>query len=90
MNLDYLTIYKAIVVSTDDPTKNNLIKIRIPNIHGFSKTLNGMPDKSLPWATFCSPTRTKTEFPRVGDVVFVAFEEGDNASPVVLGFLVRS
>lgn len=90
MNLNYLTIYKAIVVSTDDPTKSNLIKIRIPNLHGFANTLNGMPDKSLPWASFCSPTRSKSDFPKVGDIVFVSFEENDNASPVVLGFLIRS
>lgn len=87
---DYLTIYKAIVVSVDDPTNNNLIKIRIPNIHGFSNTLNGVQDKDLPWSQFCSPTRSRTDFPKKDDIVYVSFLKGNNDDPVILGFQIRS
>ena len=86
----YQLMYKAIVVSTDDPTNSNLIKIRIPDIHGFNNTTNGVSDKDLPWAQYCSSTRTVKDYPKKDDIVFILFERGSHSSPVILGYLGRS
>ncbi|MBN8889116.1 MAG: hypothetical protein ABS99_09135 [Acetobacteraceae bacterium SCN 69-10] len=64
-------IYRATVLSTDDPARATRVQVMVPAISG----------QTSGWAEACEP------LPRleVGDTVWVMFEAGDPSRPVCMG-----
>ena len=79
-------IQKAIVVgvSNDAPYK---YKVRVPVIHGLSSTPGCTTDEELPFAPVCNVGGFYGVI-NVGDVVYVAFENGEFDTPVIIGQLI--
>ena len=93
----YAGLMKAIVVDTADPTELGRIKVRIPQFHGFmkketygpisdeTKTYAWTADEYLPWAEVSYPFGSTTP-PEVNQVVWVAFANGEQNYPVIIGW----
>ena len=79
-------IQKAIIVSKSTDGTGRY-KVRIPVIHGLSTTPNCTRDRELPFATVCGIAGMQNTL-NVDDVVFVAFENGEFDTPVILGQLM--
>lgn len=85
--------YLATVVNTNDPYKLGQIQIRIPSIHGVSKSQKYyLADNSLPWARpalYQGAGNDMGQFivPAKGTVVFVSFEYNDLNKPIYFGGL---
>ena len=68
-------LYQAVVVDRDDPEESGRIKVRVPAF--------GNEDA---WARPCLPlVASGVEVPVQANVVWVMFEGGDPAHPVVMG-----
>ena len=68
--------------------KDNLLKIRIPEIHGISSNAGGVSDDKLPYATVSGFDCFENLY-EVGDIVWVSFENNNLANPVVLGQFLK-
>lgn len=68
-------IYRATVLSAQDPDGRGRIQVLVPAIAG----------QGSGWAACCVPPGVTPTPPKVGDTVFVMFENGDPAYPVWLG-----
>lgn len=80
-------IYRGIVEYVNDPLMQNRVKVRIPYLH---RTKDTVSTEALPWATLMAPFGGGGGFgvvavPPVGSTVYVMFESGDPALPVVIG-----
>ena len=83
-------LMRGIVEDNDDPANLGRLKVRIPSVHGVpGVTKYSIPTVGLPWSKICSfsagPGRGSSITPLVGDIVWIAFEDGDVNYPVVLG-----
>jgi uncharacterized protein involved in type VI secretion and phage assembly len=67
-------IYRALVVDRDDPEHRYRLKVHVPASGADA------------WAEACLPFAIFT-LPEVGDMVWVAWEDGDPRFPVWLGVL---
>lgn len=84
---NYTGIYQGIVVDRDDPKKLGRCRIKVPSVHG---DINQSDYKLLPWAIYLSPNsagndRTTFILPKLNDIVWVAFVNGDKQSPIYFG-----
>lgn len=83
----YYSIYQGIVVDIKDPLKIGRCRIKVPSVHGnISKSDYNL----LPWAIYRSPYpsgsgRSSFILPKVGDVVWVEFINGDKRMPSYSG-----
>lgn len=79
MNLRYGK-YKAIVTDIADPQERGRIKVSCPRVMG-----NGQSD----WCEVCSPVAYEGGgdffLPKVGDTVWIEFEEGNPSRPIWVG-----
>jgi len=88
----------GIVINIDDPSGFNRVRVRIPAIHGTitedfygmcgnnASHLNRVADNAIPWAQVAFPFGERFT-PELNQVVIVGFINGDEGSPVVLGWL---
>lgn len=67
--------YRAIVTNTNDPDKMGRLKVKCPKVLG---------DDESQWCNPCFPPGYIV-MPKVGDAVWVEFEEGDPARPIWTG-----
>lgn len=68
-------IYRATVLSSQDPAGRGRVQVMVPAIAG----------QGSGWAAGCFAPGAAVTPPKVGDTVFVMFENGDPAFPVWLG-----
>jgi uncharacterized protein involved in type VI secretion and phage assembly len=68
-------IYRATVLNNQDPEQRGRVQVMVPAIAG----------QGSGWAAGCFPPGGPSAAPRVGDMVWVMFENGDPAWPVWLG-----
>ena len=68
-------VYRGSITNTSDPTAARRVQVLIPSIAGATSV----------WAPVCAPFGAAAGTPRLGATVWVAFENGDAARPVVLG-----
>ena len=68
-------VYRASVLDTEDPEQAGRLRVRVPGITGAPEL----------WALPSTPSGSSGVQASVGDTVWVAFEAGDPAKPVVLG-----
>ena len=86
--------YRAYVVDNDDTARLGRVKIRIPNLHGFTKeNSNYVPSNALPWATPAIWQSTGHDsgsylVPNIGDMVFVTFEAENPEYPLYFGGII--
>lgn len=80
----YPGAYRGVVVRTDDPQKRGRYKIRVVGVH-----IDTTPEEGIPWAEHSVPFSSQFagDIPKLqeGDRVFVMFEGGDSAYPIVIG-----
>ena len=73
-------LYRAKVVERDDERQRGRIKVQIPSILGEGKSQ---------WVEACMNTAYDSggdlAIPKLGDTVWIAFEEGDVTKPVYVG-----
>lgn len=73
-------LYRAKVVERDDERQRGRIKVQIPSVSGEGKSQ---------WVEACMNTAYDgggdISIPKVGDTVWIAFEEGDITKPVYVG-----
>jgi hypothetical protein len=69
-------IYRARVLSLDDPTGSGRVQVLVPSISG----------QASGWAVPCLPGADASDM-EIDDMVWVMFEGGDPTFPVVLGKL---
>ena len=73
-------LYRAKVVQRDDDRQRGRIKVQIPSIMGEGKSQ---------WVEACMNTAYDNggdiAIPKIGDTVWIAFEEGDINRPVYMG-----
>lgn len=73
-------LYRAKVVQRDDDRQRGRIKVQIPSISGEGKSQ---------WVEACMNTAYDNggdiAIPKIGDTVWIAFEEGDINKPVYVG-----
>lgn len=73
-------LYRAKVVERDDERQRGRIKVQIPSVSGEGKSQ---------WVEACMNTAYDgggdISVPKVGDTVWIAFEEGDITKPVYVG-----
>jgi len=74
-------IYRGVVVNNLDPQRSGRIQVRVPAIAGTADS----------WALPCLPHAGKdagiAAQPQIGRGVWIAFEGGDPALPICLGYL---
>tara|TARA_Y100000310_G_scaffold343241_1_gene449943 strand:- start:803 stop:1699 length:897 start_codon:yes stop_codon:yes gene_type:complete len=79
--------YRGIIRDNKDPLKLGRIRAEVPGIYGLSANEN----QWSPWALPCVPYAGKTKgmyfTPRVGDLVWIEFEEGEISKPIWAGML---
>jgi len=80
-------IYRGVVEYINDPLMQNRIKVRVPAIN---KTVDVVSTEALPWAVLMTSFGGAGGFgivavPPVGSTVFVEYEGGNPAYPVVVG-----
>jgi len=77
---DYNSVYRAKVVENDDPEKMGRVRVQCPRVLGEYKSN---------WAKVCVPYALDDggiiQIPRVGEVVWVMFEDGSPSKPIVVG-----
>ena len=74
--------YRAMVIDVSDPMGAARIKVDVPAV---------IPLDHSSWApVLYPPGYTPEKGPSPGDTCMVAFENGDPAYPIVVGFYVRS
>lgn len=89
--IDFKMFYRARVCDTHDPMKLGRVRIRIPSIHGTTKSKGTyIEDNSLPWAYpgvmfGAGNDMGNYIIPEKGTIVFVTFEAGDPAKPIYFG-----
>jgi uncharacterized protein involved in type VI secretion and phage assembly len=66
-------IYRAVVMSADDPARQRRLLVTVPEISAAAV-----------WAQPCVPAGSRAR-PRAGAVVWVQFEAGDADRPVWIG-----
>ena len=72
----YVGVYRGIVVNAMDPQASGRAQVRLPWLAAGGDM----------WAATCTAFGAPPgSGPRVGDEVFIMFEHGDIARPVVLG-----
>lgn len=76
---------RAIIESKVD---NYHYKIRIPLLNKLSSSIGATPTSELATATLSVLPGNSPSF-KTGDIVYVAFEEGDTSKPVILGSLLN-
>lgn len=76
-------ITKGIVVEIIDAYN---LKVRIPLYDRASYAVQATPDSELSIATICTLPNYQCQF-KVGDVVFIGFEDQNIAKPIILGKL---
>ena len=81
-----ICIYKAIITAIED--NGYQVKIRIPFFDRAENTLGSTPNYNLYTAAICTSPGINPAY-KVGDVVFIEFENNDTSLPVVLGPLYR-
>lgn len=73
-------LYRAKVIQRDDDRQRGRIKVQIPSISGEGKSQ---------WVEACMNTAYDNggdiAIPKIGDTVWIAFEEGDINKPVYIG-----
>ena len=77
----YPGVYRGVVVDNSDPQKSGRLRVRVPAIAGAADSW------ALPCLPFAGAAAGLGQPPQIGRGVWVAFEGGDPASPVLLGFL---
>ena len=77
-------IYKAII--SEIINNGYEVRIRIPVLHKIEGVSNATKFNDLPIATVCTQPGIKPAY-KVGDIVFVSFENDDTYYPLVLGQL---
>jgi uncharacterized protein involved in type VI secretion and phage assembly len=77
-------VYRATITDTLDPLGLGRVQLNIPAVLG---------GESSAWATvlvsYGAPLTERSRMPENGDNVYVAFENGDAALPIVLGRVVE-
>ena len=71
-----------------EDVKDNLIRVRIPLFNKARGATGATPTNELQQAPICTITHFDPNL-SVGDVVFVAFENNDIGSPVIIGSLYK-
>lgn len=69
-------LFRAKVYSVADPDKKNRVQVIVPAVNG---------QEALGWALPCTPLGAAVTLPKVGDALWVMFEQGDVEHPVWLG-----
>lgn len=80
MSNEYYGKYRAIVVDINDPQKRSRIRVQCPKVLG---------DATSSWCEICVPVAYDGGgdfcLPKVGETVWVEFEEGDVNKPIFVG-----
>jgi hypothetical protein len=87
VDVSSLGLVRGVVVSVDDPLKLCRLRVRVPSIHGADGMIAFMPDEELPWAYPSLPANMK-QVPKVGDFVWLMFENNRVEMPVYLGVVL--
>jgi hypothetical protein len=78
--------YRGKVVNNKDPLNSQRVKLRVIGLHSQNtsdnETLDGIPDDQLPWAEQGGMFLEGTYIPKIGDFVFLFFENGNHNKPV--------
>jgi hypothetical protein len=74
----YASIYRGVILNTADPNNAGRMQVRVPEVFGAENA----------WAGVCKPLGSAGKTgPSIGSQVWVMFEGGDAARPVVMGAL---
>jgi hypothetical protein len=73
-------VYRAVVEDAADPEGLRRLRLRVPSVYG---------DVVTPWVSACVAPGSRRQ-PKVGDGVWVMFEEGDPQRPVWIGVMVSA
>lgn len=65
------------------------VRVRIPYFNKLATSVSCTPTEDLYIATICCPPNSTLNY-KVGDIVFLAYEEGQANKPVILGQLSRA
>ena len=79
--------YKAFVRDNQDPLKLGRIRAEVPAVLGVAKDENQWSMWALPCVPYAGKNRGMLFTPRVGDVIWVEFEEGNPARPIWTGMM---
>ena len=86
LSKNFWGIYRAKVVSSQDPLYGGRIRVRIFGIH--SQDIQEVPDETLPWAFPATSSMGDTAqggffaIPRVGSIVWIFFDGGNHNFPI--------
>ena len=86
---EWLGLWPGTVVDTEDPTKNGLIRVRVPQVFGDPTESEFVQDTMIPWARPAFPTHD-LHVPEVGDGVWVSFYGGLAWNPIWHGQFLGS
>jgi hypothetical protein len=84
VDMSKMNLVRGMVVNVSDPESLCRVRVRIPSIHGVIGSDNYMIDDKLPWAYPSLPANMRP-VPKVGDFVWVMFENNQVHMPVYIG-----
>jgi hypothetical protein len=84
VDMSKMNLVRGMVVNVSDPESLCRVQVRIPSIHGVIGSENYMTDDKIPWAYPSLPANMKP-VPKVGDFVWVMFENNQVHMPVYMG-----
>ena len=78
-NPKYWGKYRGYVADVNDPLKKGRIRVECPAITG------GLTEWCMPCISACYDEGGDFHYPKIGEVVFIEFEEGDRQYPIYTG-----